>query len=88
MGEWANCEIERDPHHQLVIDFDISIKCCELLMSKIDLLLGELGSAVNEPFDFASVVKLVFKEKDIIYVQKMIEQQMSDLVLLVTACNW
>jgi hypothetical protein len=88
INEWTMSGFEGDPHHQLVMDLDVSIKCCELLMSKIDLLLGELVDNVDEPLDFASIVKVVFKDKNIEGVQKMIEQQTGALVLLLTACNW
>jgi hypothetical protein len=88
IDEWRNCEIESDPHHQLIIDLDTSIKCCKLLMSKINELLGKLGNTTDQPLDFISTVKLVFKGTSIENVQKMIEQQTSALLLLLTACNW
>lgn len=86
--EWMNNDLEGDPYHQLVMDLDVSVQCCELLVAKIDMLLGELGNKIDEPLDFASIVKLVFQEKNIDDVQKMLGQQISALNLLLNACNW
>ena len=55
------------------MDLDVSVKCCEMLKTKFDGLLYELGNKMDEPMDFTSIVKHVFK---------------STLNLLLTACNW
>ena len=86
--DWMDNGMDGDPHHQLVMDLDVSVKCCQLLAGKIDMLVGELADTVDEPLDFSSIVKLVFKNKSIDDVQKMILQQTSALTLLLTACNW
>jgi hypothetical protein len=85
--EWTDNEFG-DPHHQLVMDLDVSMSCCRMLIGKIDLLLSKLHHTGDETLDFSSKVKLVFGNKNIDDVQKLIEQQTSALTLLLTACNW
>jgi hypothetical protein len=85
--EWMDNEFG-DPHHQLVMDLDVSMSCCRMLIGKIDLLLSKLHHTADETLDFSSKVKLVFGNKNIDDVQKLIEQQTSALTLLLTACNW
>ena len=85
--EWTDNEFG-DPHHQLVMDLDVSMSCCRMLIGKIDILLSELHQTANKTLDFSSKVKLVFGSKTIDDVQKLIEQQTSALTLLLTVCNW
>ena len=85
--QWADNDLG-DPHYQLVMDLDISMSCCRMLIGKIDVLLSELHQTADETLDFSSKVKLVFRSKNIDDVQKLIEQQTSALTLLLTACNW
>jgi len=41
LKEWVDSDIG-DAHHQLVMDLDASIRCCGMLLAKIDSLLSEL----------------------------------------------
>lgn len=86
--DWMENDLDGDPHHQLVMDLDVSVKSCELLVGKIDMLIGKLADDVGKPLAFKNIVKLVFKENSIEDVQKLIERQTSALALLLTACNW
>lgn len=86
--DWMAEDLIGDPYHQLVMDLDVSMKSCELLISKVGILLDELGNDVDKPLDFTSIVKLVFKGRSIEDVQRLIEQQTGALTLLLTACNW
>ena len=85
--EWTDTD-PADPHYQLVMDLDVIISCCRMLIGKIDTRLSELQQTVNEKLDFSSKVKLVFGSKSMDNLQKLIEQQTSALTLLLTACNW
>jgi len=85
--QWADNDLG-DPHYQLVMDLDISMSCCRMLIGKINILLPKLHQTADETLDFSSKVKLVFGSKNIDDVQKLIEQQTSALTLLLTACNW
>jgi hypothetical protein len=85
--EWTDNELG-ESHHQLVMDLDVSMSCCRMLIGKINILLSKLHQTADETLDFSSKVKLVFGSKTIDDVQKLIEQQTSALTLLLTACNW
>jgi hypothetical protein len=85
--EWTDTD-PADLHYQLVMDLDVIISCCRMLIGKIDTRLSELQQTVNEKLDFSSKVKLVFGSKSMDDLQKLIEQQTSALTLLLTACNW
>ncbi|KAF2121297.1 hypothetical protein BDV96DRAFT_640692 [Lophiotrema nucula] len=84
--EWMSTDLV-EAHHQLVMDLDVSMSCCKVLVHKIDDFLSELGNTVDEPLDFRSTFKLVFGSGNIDSVQKLLERQTSALTLLLTACN-
>jgi len=87
--EWMGMDMDPgDPHHQLIMDLDLSMTCCRMLVGKIDDMLAELRQEDDGKLDFASKVKLVFGSKNINGIQKLIEQQTGALTLLLTACNW
>jgi hypothetical protein len=83
--EWTDNELG-DPHHQLVMDLDVSMSCLRMLIGKIDTLLSKLHQTADETLDLSSKVKLVFGNKNIDDVQKLIERQTSALTFLLTAC--
>jgi|SRR5579862_3720083 len=84
--EW----IDSDPaeqHHQLVMDLDMSMTCCRMLISKMDAQVSELHRTADEALDLGSRIKIVFGNKANEDLQKVIERQISALNLLLTACN-
>lgn len=84
--EWVdNCQ--DDPHHQLVMDLSNSISYCQLLVTKLDVLICQLSETSKGPLELSSKVKLVFGSRDVEYVQKLIERQTGVLTLLLTACG-
>jgi hypothetical protein len=85
--EWMDRGLQ-DAHHQLTMDLDVSIKCCHLLISKIESFFSELSDLTEKPLDFRNKFKVVFGSAGPENVQKLIERQTSALTLLLTACNW
>lgn len=85
---WMETGLDGDPHHQLIMDLDVSIKCCQLLAGKIEALVEDLSHDFDKPREFSSIVKQVFNVKSIDDVQKLLDQQTNALTLLLTACNW
>jgi len=75
-------------HHQLVMDLDVSISCCNLLILKIDSLLPDLTELTESKPDFPSKMKVLFGSRNIDEAQKLIERQTSALGLLLSACSW
>jgi hypothetical protein len=86
--EWASGSLNEENDYQVVMDLDVSITCCVMLMEKFDTFLVELNQSSDMPLDFAAKVKLLFGTKDLDGVQKMVERQVSALTLLLTAFNW
>jgi len=85
--EWTERDL-RDVHHQLTMDLDISIKCCQLLINKIEGFFSDLAALTEKPLELRQKFKVVFGSAGPENVQKLIERQTSALTLLLTACNW
>src|SRR6186713_75592 len=73
--EWSDNELSIDLDYQLIMDLDISMTCCRLLVGKFDQFFLNLDQTADEPFDFAAKVKFVFGTRDLDDVQKMVERQ-------------
>jgi guanine nucleotide-binding protein G(i) subunit alpha len=87
LQEWMDADIE-EPHHQLVMDLEVSITCCRMLVSKMDSEVAELRQNDNNGLDTQSKMKLVVKNGTLEALQKMVERQTNALTLLLTVCNW
>ena len=62
---WVNSDTH-EAHHQLVMDLNTSIHCCEVLVGKIDALVAGLHRTPadsNLGLDFSSKVKLMYGSK-------------------------
>jgi len=77
-----------DAHHQLIMDLDVSIKCCQLLINKIESFFLELDASSGKSLEVRQKFKIIFGSAGPENIQKMIERQTSALTLLLTACNW
>jgi hypothetical protein len=60
-------------HYQLVMDLDDSIKCCNILLTKLQELVSSLYQKQNSALNFQSKIKLVFGKKNIDDVQNLLE---------------
>jgi hypothetical protein len=85
--EWTDGGLH-NLHHQLLMDLEVSIKCCGLLISRIEGFFSDLASLNEKPLDLRNKLKVVFGSAGPESVQKLIERQTSALTLLLTACNW
>jgi len=83
--EWMEASAE-SPHHQLAIDLDRCLRCCRLLIAKIERELAQLQAEAG-PLKAAGKLRLMFKSKEIKEVEAMIGRQTGALTLLLTACN-
>lgn len=70
------------------MDLDVSIKCCQRLITKMESLLSELTVLTGKPLELRKKFKLVFSSVGPENIQKMVERQTGALTLLLTACNW
>jgi len=85
--EWIDQDLQ-DNHHQLVMDLDVSVSCCKLLMNKIESFFTNLAQLTEKPLDLRDKYKVAFGSSGPESVQRLIEHQTSSLTLLLTACNW
>lgn len=85
--EWIN-SLTIEPHHLLVMDLEVLISCCRMLISKLDSYVSELHRNAGTNLDFESKMKLVVKSGTLRDLQKMVERQTIAVTLLLTACNW
>ncbi|PVI03867.1 hypothetical protein DM02DRAFT_625395 [Periconia macrospinosa] len=82
-----NASDEPHAHHQLVMDLDVSISCCKLLLTKLDDFVTSLNQPASKPLDMTGKAKVVFGISRLDEIQKLLERQTNALVLLLTACN-
>lgn len=85
--EWIDQDLQ-DAHHQLVMDLDVSVSCCRLLICKIESFFTDLAQLTEKPLDLRNKFKVVFGSAGPESVQRLVERQTSALTLLLTACNW
>jgi guanine nucleotide-binding protein G(i) subunit alpha len=71
--EWTDTDLD-DSHHQLVMDLDRCMMCCQWLVARIDVERLQFQMTLDDKLDLASKLKQLFKTKGIQDVQKMIEQ--------------
>ncbi|KAL2861839.1 hypothetical protein BJX68DRAFT_12722 [Aspergillus pseudodeflectus] len=84
--EWM--ALDPAAHHQLVMDLDDSIRCCNILLTKLQELVGSLErKQSNNALHFQSRIRLVFGKRDIGDIQNLLEHHTNALNLLLTACN-
>ncbi|KAH7090801.1 hypothetical protein FB567DRAFT_300162 [Paraphoma chrysanthemicola] len=84
--EWTDRD-SHELHHQLTMDLEVSIKCCGLLINRIEGFFSDLASLNEKPLDLRNKFKVVFGSAGPESVQKLLERQTSALTLLLTACN-
>ncbi|KAF2829614.1 hypothetical protein CC86DRAFT_464147 [Ophiobolus disseminans] len=84
--EWTERGLH-EAHHQLIMDLDVSIKCCQLLIGKIESFFSDLAALAEKPLELRQKFKVVFGSAGPEHVQRLIERQTSALTLLLTACN-
>ena len=88
LQEWMESENEDSQHHQLIMDLDMSMTCCHLLVQKMDAHLLELRQMPNGNLRSSSKVKLILGDASIERLQQMVERQTSALTLVLSACSW
>jgi guanine nucleotide-binding protein G(i) subunit alpha len=86
MQEWMSTDMV-DLHYQLVMDLEVSMSCCRMLLTKLQSHVSELHRTASNTLDFESKMKLIVKSGTLEELQKMVGRQTIALTLLLTACN-
>lgn len=84
---WSESE-EQQLHHQLIMDLDVCIACCKLLIIKLDEFISSLDQPTSKSLDATAKARVVFRVSSLEGIQKLLERQTNALVLILTACNW
>ena len=82
-----------DENYLLRMELDGSLRCCRLLISKIDLFLNEVRTREkvggrSSTLDLRKKIKVVFGGSSLDNVLHMIDRQTASMNLLLTACHW
>jgi hypothetical protein len=85
--DWLNDELP-ESHHQLVMDLDKTLVCCEVLVSRLREFFADWESLMERPTASSSRWKVVFRKKGLDNVLVLVERQTNALTLLLTAYNW
>jgi uncharacterized protein YukE len=83
---WAD-GMSTENHYELLMCVESSVTCCRFLVARIDEEVAQLQTTAEGQLNLASKVKLLFKTKDMVEVQRMIDQQTQALNLLLSVCN-
>jgi hypothetical protein len=84
--EWMESDPE-EAHHLLIIDLEDSLRCCYLLIDKLNTELDGLTESSAGTLEPKAKTRFVLKSGSMDQIAKMIERQTSALQLLLTACN-
>jgi len=84
--EWMENAVE-EMHYQLVMDLESSIKCCQILSSRLYEELAEVEKYSGGTLSTGGKANFVLKSSGMAELQNMIDRQTSALTLLLTACN-
>ena len=82
-----------DENYLLRMELDGSLRCCRLLINKIDLFLNEVRASVrmggrSSTLELRKKIKVVFGGSSLDNVLNMIDRQTASMNLLLTACHW
>ncbi|KAF2826219.1 hypothetical protein CC86DRAFT_455781 [Ophiobolus disseminans] len=78
---------EQNMHHQLIMDLDVSLSCCRLLVIELEAFFDSIDKTPDNPLSISSKMKVIIGGQGANDIQKFIEHQTSSLTLLLTACN-
>ena len=89
MREWIASDLSNAAqHHQLVIDLEDSIACCQMLVQNVERTVLTLERSADNKLNTKSKAQIVFGDKAMDDFQRAIASQTSALTLLLMACNW
>jgi hypothetical protein len=86
--KWLELPEAVEVHHQLTMDLDSIILCCNALVSRLESHLTALDRDSSGQLTRLGKFRLMAGGQNIGDIQKMVEQQTGALNLLLTACNW
>lgn len=79
--------LQDDQHYQLVMNMDIAINSCNLLIRVLDEHISKLEYDEDEKMTFESRVKVILESKGTEECLTRLDRQMTALNLIITAYN-
>lgn len=70
------------------MDLEITITCCKILVEKLDAFVSSLEQEKSQELGVSDKLKIMFGNRDIEDMLKLVDRQTGSLNLLLTACNW
>lgn len=79
-----------EAHHQLVMDMDMSMSCCRMLVGHLNEKVLELREKEYGRFEWEQKIRgmMALDGKGIKDLRKMLDRQTAALTLLLVACSW
>lgn len=77
-----------DTHYELVLNLDMVIKCCKLLIGLLDDQISKLEYDGEDHITFASRVRLAMENKAVEEYSTRMDRQINALHLVLTAFKW
>ncbi len=77
-----------DIYYELTLNLDVALRCCKLLVGKIDDHIPRLGQNGEADVSLGSRVRLVMESKGIEDYLTRLDRQTSALNLVIATFNW
>lgn len=87
MQDWMNCAID-DMHTQLLMDLDMLMTSCSLLVRNLDGLIAQLRQPDHDNTDCAVKLKLALGSRSMDRLRAVAKRQTDAVSLLLAACKW
>jgi guanine nucleotide-binding protein G(i) subunit alpha len=87
MQDWLNYALH-DLHPQLLLDLEVLMSSCALLVRHIDALISRLKQPDHDAVDFAIKLKYTVGSKSMDRLRKVAQRQNDAVTLLLAACKW
>lgn len=89
ISEWIQSDLAAVPqHHQLVVDLEQTVSCCQKLVESMDSYVSKLDLKKDGTLEKNARIRVVFQGKTCRDFQEFIQRQTTALNLLLSACNW
>jgi guanine nucleotide-binding protein G(i) subunit alpha len=87
MQDWMNFAIN-DLHPQLLLDLDVLMSSCSMLVRNLDALIVEMRQPAHDNSDWAIKLKFAVASRSMSRLQSVAKRQTDAVSLLLAACKW
>jgi len=87
MQDWMNYAIS-DLHSQLLLDLDVLMTSCAMLVKNLDALIVQLREPSHDNMDMAIKLRFVVGKRCMNRLRDVAKRQTDAVSLLLAACKW